>query len=114
MFTTPVLFIIFNRPEATRKVFNAIRNVKPKQLFIAADAPRLNKEEALLCKRTRKIALEVDWECEVTLFRDENLGYGLAVSEAINCFFDQVEEGIILEDDCLPDLSFFPFCEGLW
>jgi hypothetical protein len=109
---TPVLFIIFNRPHYTKKVFAQIRKVKPKQLFIAADGPRLgNLDDAELCLKTRKIIEKIDWDCNVkTLFRDENLGCAKSVSGAISWFFEHVEEGIILEDDCVPDLSFFPFC----
>jgi len=113
--TTPVLFLIFNRPDTTQKVFNAIRQAKPKQLFIAADGPRPDKEgEKEKCQKARQIATSVDWDCEVkTLFRDKNLGCKIAVSSAIDWFFENVEEGIILEDDCLPSQSFFWFCEEL-
>lgn len=109
---TPVLFLIFNRPETTRLVFEAIRKVKPKQLFIAADGPRANKEgEAEKCLQTRLIVENIDWDCSVkTLFRDKNMGCGKAVSGAISWFFEHVEEGIILEDDCLPNNSFFEYC----
>jgi hypothetical protein len=113
---TPVLFIIFNRPETTQKVFDVIKQVKPTQLFVAADGPRKNKQgEMKLCEQTRDIVLkEIDWDCEVkTLFREENLGCGKAVSEAISWFFENVEQGIILEDDCLPSISFFSFCEKM-
>jgi hypothetical protein len=112
---TPILFIIFNRPETTRVVFEAIRQAKPPKLFIAADGPRENKiGEKEKCDEVRKIVDKVDWECEVkTLFREKNLGCGKAPSEAITWFFENVEEGIILEDDCLPNLSFFRFCEEL-
>ncbi len=110
-----VLFIIFNRPDFTKNVFEAIRKAKPQKLFIAADGPRDNKAgEEELCNETRKIATMVDWPCEVrTLFRERNLGCGKAVSGAISWFFENVEEGIILEDDCLPDVSFFSFCKEL-
>ena len=112
MFNTPILFLVFNRPDTTQQVFDVLRKIKPTKLFIAADGPRLDKEgEKEKCDAVRRIATQIDWECQlVTLFRDINLGCGKAVSEAITWFFDQVEEGIILEDDCLPDNSFFIFC----
>jgi len=112
---TPVLFLIFNRPDTTQKVFNAIRQAKPKQLFVAADGLREDKEgEKEKCEQARKIIEQVDWDCEVkTLFRDKNLGCKIAVSSAIDWFFENVEEGIILEDDCLPSQSFFWFCQEL-
>jgi hypothetical protein len=116
MFNTPVLFLVFNRPDTTRKVFERIREVQPLFLFIAADGPRSDKEgEAVKCEAVRELILKnVDWKCEVkTLFRPSNLGCGKAVSQAINWFFENVEEGIILEDDCLPNISFFKFCEEL-
>ena len=114
-FETPVLFLIFNREDTTQKVFDAIRQQKPKYLFVAADGARKNKpDDAEKCRRVRAIIEQVDWECELkTLFREENLGCKLAVSSAISWFFEQVEQGIILEDDCLPDPSFFPYCEEL-
>lgn len=114
-FSTPILLLIFNRPLLTQQIFNKIKEVKPQHLFIAADGPRPNKPlDAAVCQETRKIVDQIDWECEVkTLFRDQNLGCGFAVCSAISWFFDQVEEGIILEDDCLPDVSFFPFCSEL-
>ena len=112
---TPILFIIFNRPDTTQKVFNTIRKAKPKQLFIAADGSRPDREgEIEKCQKSRKIATSVDWDCEVkTLFRDKNLGCKIAISSAIDWFFENVEEGIILEDDCLPNQSFFWFCQEL-
>lgn len=115
-FSTPILFIIFNRLETTRRVFEAIKEVKPTQLFIAADGYRLGVAgEKEKCEEVKKYVLDsIDWECEVkTLFRDENIGCGKGPSEAITWFFENVEEGIILEDDCLPDQSFFYFCEEL-
>lgn len=112
---TPVLLLIFNRPDHTRRVFERIREVRPRQLFISADGPRQNRAgEEEQCQLTRMIVDQVDWDCEVkTLFRSENLGCMMAVSSGIRWFFDQVEAGIILEDDCLPDLSFFQFAEAL-
>lgn len=112
---TPLLFIVFNRPDPTERVFEEIRKAKPQRLFIAADGPRNDKpEDVEKCRLTREVVENVDWPCEVqTLFQDKNLGCKIAVSSAINWFFENVEEGIILEDDCLPDPSFFPFCTEL-
>ena len=115
-FSTPVLFILFNRPDTTRRVFEAIRQVKPSRLYIAADGPRENKPgEDLKVHAVREYAMSnIDWGCEVkTLFREKNLGCKLGVSCAIDWFFENEEEGIILEDDTLPDVSFFPFCAQL-
>lgn len=116
MLNTPVLFLIFNRPDVSELVFEAIRKAKPKKLFVAADGARSHKEgEKEMCEQTRKLVLDgIDWDCEVkTLFREKNLGCKYAVSGAISWFFDQVEEGIILEDDCLPDAGFFDYCSEL-
>ncbi|MCU7551298.1 hypothetical protein OCK74_19405 [Chitinophagaceae bacterium LB-8] len=85
-------------------------------MFIAADGPRKNHPEDIeKCANVRKLVLEqINWDCEVkTLFRDENLGCGIGPSDAITWFFEHVEYGIILEDDCLPSQSFFTFCEEL-
>lgn len=116
MFTTPILFLVFNRPDTTGKVFEQIRNIKPSYLYLVADGPRNNiPGENILCEEVRNIVLSsIDWDCKVTtLLRDENRGCGKGVSEAITWFFDNVEEGIILEDDCLPDSSFFDYCKSL-
>jgi hypothetical protein len=112
---TAVLLILFNRPETTRQVFEVLREVKPRKLFVAADGPRPGKEgEAENCAAARAIVSEVDWDCELkTLFRDKNAGCGRGPSEAISWFFEQVEEGIILEDDCLPDPGFFRYASEL-
>ena len=115
MTTTAVLFLIFNRPDTTTEVFAAIREARPARLYVAADGPRPDRAgEAERCAEARRIATEVDWPCEVrTLFRDQNLGCRRAVSGAITWFFEHEEEGIILEDDCVPHPSFFAFCGEL-
>ena len=99
--TAPVLFLIFNRPETTQQVFSAIKKAKPPRLYVAADGPRSDYPyESEGCEIVRSIATNVDWDCEVkTLFRETNLGCGLAVTSAIDWFFEQESEGIILEDD---------------
>lgn len=111
----PVLFLVFNRPERTRQVFAAIREARPARLFVAADGPRSERPgERQCCDQVRQIATAVDWPCEVqTLFRAQNLGCGRAVSEAISWFYQHVPEGIVLEDDCCPDPSFFEFCTAM-
>lgn len=111
----PLLLLIFNRPETTRHVINALRSVRPRYLFVAADGPRVsNHNDIENTKLAREIATRIDWPCEVkTLFREENMGCRRAVSSAIDWFFDQVEEGIILEDDCVPSPSFFTYAEEL-
>ena len=110
---TPVAFIIFNRPDTTKRVFEAIRHAKPPKLLVIADGPRADRPgEAEKCAAAREIIEGVDWECEVlTNYSDVNLGCGKRVSTGIDWVFDQVEEAIILEDDCLPNPSFFKFCE---
>ena len=115
MFKTPILFLIFARADTTKRVFERIKQIQPVKLYVAADAPRRDRpDEIKRSEEVRSIIELIDWPCEVhTLFRDNNLGCKVAVSSAITWFFSQEEYGIILEDDCLPDLSFFPFCEEL-
>jgi hypothetical protein len=113
---TPVLFLVFNRLDTTKQVFEAIRQAKPPRLYVAADGARVNKEgEAEKVQAVRDTIMQnIDWECEVkTLFREQNLGCKYAVSGAITWFFENEEQGIILEDDCLPSQSFFWYCEDL-
>ncbi|MCU0440315.1 MAG: nucleotide-diphospho-sugar transferase [Raineya sp.] len=116
MLNTPVLFLIFNRLDTTKQVFAQIRAVKPKQLFIAADGARTDKigEKEKVEEVRRFILNNIDWDCDVkTLFRDHNLGCGTAVHEGISWFFEHVEQGVIIEDDCMPEQSFFFFCEQM-
>ncbi|PAV09382.1 hypothetical protein [Methanocorpusculum parvum] len=114
-FSTPILLIIFKRPDTTREVFNSIRKIRPNKLYIAADGPRSHKiGESELCNETRKIISLIDWKCDVyTLFQDNNLGCANAVRQAITWFFSYEEEGIILEDDCVPSTSFYLFCQKM-
>lgn len=113
--TTPILFIIFKRPDTTEKVFEAIRKAAPAKLYIAADGPRQDVPgEAERCRKTREIVQQVDWECEVkTLFQEKNLGCRLGASGAVTWFFSEEPEGIVLEDDCLPEPSFFQYCQEM-
>ena len=114
-YSTPILFLIFNRPDTTEKVFQRIREVQPVHLYISADGPRLNRPaEIQNCRQARRIIEKIDWDCDLhTHFSETNLGCRMGVSSGIDWFFSQVPEGIILEDDCLPEISFFHFCETL-
>lgn len=110
---TPVAFLIFNRPDLTQQVFDRIAEVKPKKLLVVADGPRFSQEEGI-CIQTRKIIQNVNWDCEViTNFSEINLGCKNRVSSGLDWVFSEVEEAIILEDDCLPTESFFYFCQTL-
>lgn len=115
LFQTPVLFLIFNRKDTAQQVFDQIKKVKPAKLYVSADGPRPNKPgEDLLCQETRDIIKQVDWDCELhTRFLDENLGCGQAISSAVSWIFETEKEAIILEDDCLPNTDFFPFCRKM-
>lgn len=112
---TPVVFIIFNRPDTTARVFSEIAKAKPPKLLVVADGPRANRPgEAEKCAAARAIIRTVDWDCEVlTNYSDTNLGCKKRVSSGLDWVFDQVPEAIILEDDCLPEPTFFRFCEEL-
>lgn len=114
-FTIPILFLVFNRLDTAMQVFNSIKKIKPTRLYIAADGPRMDKNEEQICVEVQRAVLSgIDWACEVkTLFRKENLGCGIAVSNAITWFFEQEEMGIILEDDTVPDITFFNYCADL-
>ena len=112
---TPVVFIIFKRPDTTEKVFEAIRQAKPPKLLVVADGARPDiPGEVEKCAATRAIIERIDWDCEVLKnYADENMGCKRRVSSGLDWVFDTVEEAIILEDDCLPHPSFFRFCEEL-
>ncbi len=112
---TPIAFLIFNRPDTTRKVFEVIRQVKPPQLLVVADGPRLERpNEAENCAVVRSIIERVDWDCKVlTNYSEVNLGCKKRISSGLDWVFNTVEEAIILEDDCLPHATFFRFCKEL-
>lgn len=113
--TTPVAFLIFNRPETTAQVFMAIRKAKPAKLLVIADGPRPDRpDDNEKCASVRTIIEQVDWPCEILKnYSEVNLGCKRRVVSGLNWVFDNVEEAIILEDDCLPDATFFRFCDEL-
>lgn len=113
--SAPVTFIIFNRPEKARQVFEEIRKAQPSRLFVIGDGPREGKPgEPELVEEGRKIVSQVDWPCEVkTNFAEKNMGARRRVASGLDWVFSHVNETMILEDDCLPDQTFFPFCQEL-
>lgn len=115
-FNTPILLIAFSRADTALAVINSVRMIKPSNLYIACDGPRVEiAGEAELCRATRDaIEASIDWPCKVhRLYQKENLGCRKGPVEAINWFFSQVEEGIILEDDVVPSEDFYFFCQDL-
>jgi hypothetical protein len=112
---TPIAFFIFKRPDTTEQVFDVIRQAKPSKLFVIADGPRSDRPgEAEKCAATRAIIDRVDWKCEVIKnYSETNLGCGKRVSSGLNWVFEQAQEAIILEDDCVPHPTFFRFCQEL-
>jgi hypothetical protein len=113
---TPLLLIAWRRPHTLRQVIDAIRPVAPTRLFVACDGPNPERPgEAEKVASTRAvIEQEINWPCQIErLYSDGNQGCRLGVSRAITWFFEQVEEGIILEDDCVPHPDFFPYCSTL-
>jgi hypothetical protein len=112
---TPVALFIFNRPDSTARVFSRIAEARPPELFIVADGPRDGRAlEAEQCAKTRRVVEQIDWPCRVhTNLAPHNMGCTQRMATGISWVFDQVEEAILLEDDCLPDPTFFRFCEEL-
>jgi hypothetical protein len=112
---TPVALLLFNRPSTTARILDAIRTVRPRQLFLIADGPRAtHPNDAQQCAAARAAAEAVDWECERhTNYASDNLGIKARVDSGLNWLFAQVDEAIVLEDDCLPHPTFFRFCEEL-
>jgi hypothetical protein len=110
---TAVAFLIFNRPECTQRVFEAIRQAKPPILLVIADGPR-TPDEAKECEKVRAIIDGVDWPCNILKnYSDRNMGCKDRVASGLDWVFSNVERAIILEDDCLPHPSFFQYCEDL-
>jgi hypothetical protein len=113
MLNIPVGFVIYNRPDLTKKVFSAIAVAKPQTLFLIADGPR-DREDHELCLQTRRILEDIDWKCDVYKnFASENMGCGVRESSGFDWVFSQVDRAIFLEDDTLPGPAFFSFCEHL-
>tara|TARA_Y100001970_G_scaffold293734_1_gene442726 strand:- start:6842 stop:7771 length:930 start_codon:yes stop_codon:yes gene_type:complete len=114
-FDVPILLIVFNRPDKTKKILKILEFIKPKYLFVSADGPRKNnKNDAILCEEVKQLVNKISWDCELKKkYSKENLSLKQNVIHSINWFFNNVEQGIILEDDCLPSLNFFDFCEKL-
>ncbi|HLP95718.1 MAG TPA: hypothetical protein VK168_16860 [Saprospiraceae bacterium] len=115
VFDTPVLLLLFNRPAHTQVVLDRLRAIQPSRVFVHCDGPRTNKDgEAAQVAAVREAVAGIDWPCEMhTLYRDENAGLREGVYGALNWFFQEVEAGIVIEDDCVPDPSFFAFCASL-
>lgn len=113
VFNTPIAFLIFRRPEETARVFQVIRKMKPETLFIIADGPR-NSEEKILSDNVRKVVENIDWPCKILKkYSEVNLGCNKCCTAGVNWVFDNVDKAIIIEDDCLPNESFFYFCQDL-
>ncbi len=115
MLDVAVAFITFNRPEPTAKSFARIREARPSRLFLVSDAARPDRPgEADLVNQTRAIAQQVDWPCDVQkIYAAENMGCGRRISSAITEAFQSVDRLIVLEDDCVANASFFPYCAEL-
>ena len=115
MFDTPVILFCFNRPTTVQTVFAQIARLKPKKLYLVADGPRKNHpDDIMLCAQVQNIILAIDWECQIsTLFFEDNQGCRKAFLQGLNWIFTQENHAIILEDDCVPDLTFFTFCQEL-
>ena len=115
-FETPILLIAWKRPHKTIRIINSLKKIKPQNFYVACDGPNKNDKALInLVNETRKLILEnITWDCKLkTLFSESNQGCKIGVSNAINWFFENVDNGIILEDDCLPHQDFFYFCSEL-
>jgi len=112
-FDTPILLITYKRADTTRKVIDSLRGIRPSSIYFAANAPNPeNPKDPPQCEAVRDLVGHIDWPCEVkTLFRTEHLNARESISGSISWFFENVEEGIILEDDCICDPSFFFYCQ---
>lgn len=115
MSTPPVLFFVFNRLDTTARVFEQIAAARPATLLVVADGPRADKpDDAARCGAVRELVSHPTWNCDLRLdFAPSNLGFNRRISSGLAWAFSQFEEVIILEDDCLPDPTFFPFCAEL-
>ena len=113
--STPVAFLIFNRPDTTNKVFAEIAKARPPKLFVVADGPRDDHPgDITKCVSARETVERVDWECKVLKnYSERNLGCKSRVVSGLDWVFENVEDAIVLEDDCVPTPSFFQYCQEL-
>jgi hypothetical protein len=111
----PVAFVIFNRPETAQRVFERIRGARPSRLFVVADGPRAGVEsDEARTRAARRVTERIDWPCDVQRdYAPTNLGLKRRIASGLTWVFTQVDEAIVLEDDCLPDPTFFPFVAEL-
>jgi hypothetical protein len=110
---TPVTYIVYNRPEKTKRSFEAIRRARPSRLFIVADGPK-DDADRLKVDETRRIVEDIDWDCQVTrMYADKNMGCAQRVSSGITEVFSMVDRSIILEDDIITSDGFFTFQEEM-
>lgn len=109
---TPVLIVGFNRPHLLAGLIERLSVVQPLEVYVAIDGPRADRpDDAIAVSACQEVVTQVNWPCTIhTRFNEANLGCGRAVSSAISWFLDSVDHGIILEDDVVPDPSFFEFC----
>lgn len=115
-FSVPVVLVIFKREDSTLKVLDQIRKVRPRTLFLIGDGPRADRdgEAEEVAALREKAAAAVDWECDlITDFSDKNMGLKDRITTGMDAVFEKVDRAIVLEDDCLPEDSFFPFCEEM-
>jgi len=114
MINSAVAFIVYKRPQTTKKVFEAIRQAQPSRLYLIADGPQSPELEPK-CLEVRKIVeTGIDWDCElISIYSSTNLGLAKRVQTGLDYVFSKEEAAIVLEDDTLPDNSFFRFCEDL-
>ena len=111
----PIVWCVYNRPDFTRQTFAVLRSVKPMRLLIVADGPNAEKpDDRIRCDEVQRIIQAIDWEVNVDInLAPANLGCRKRIQTGLTWAFDQVNEAIVIEDDCIPDPSFFPFCEQL-
>jgi len=115
MTRTPVALFVFNRPDFVRQVLQVVRTARPPKLLVVADGPRpAQPDDGPRCTATRALFDRLDWDCEVLYnYADTNLGCRQRITSGLEWVFSQVEEAILLEDDCIPDPTFFRFCDEL-
>lgn len=111
---TPVMMLFFNRPNSLKKVFEAVKEARPEKLFLVQDGARIGKGDEGLIEQCRKVVSDIDWDCEVYRnYSEENMGCGMRMYSGISWCFESVDRLIILEDDCVPNQSFFQFCDEI-
>ena len=108
---TPLVLFVYNRPENVNKIISKLKSIKPEEIFVFADGPK-NEKDKLNCKKVIDALKKINWSVKIQVIKNKkNLGLKKNIKKGLDFVFKKCSRAIILEDDCIPNKSFFNFCE---